>query len=222
MICKRAPQAGRRANPIRSCGGRFPVGVRTFDALDRARNRRFPAAAQHAGQDLAPASWDVFPVASRHARRSQCAVRTAAAPGAFVLGPRTRPNPCPLSAGRRGPGLAGRLLGHALRGPGDQRPLRRLRSSRARQSPAAPDRPEQPATDSRRRPTRPGSAPPGARSGTPRAKQSGSRRTDPRLARRGGLRPARAGRGYGPGGQTPVLTRPLTQDHWSGTASGGA
>jgi hypothetical protein len=72
--------------------GRFPVGVRTFYALDRARNRRFPcelwypAPAQHAGQDPAPALWDVFPVASRHARQSQCAVRdAAAAPGAWPL-----------------------------------------------------------------------------------------------------------------------------------------
>src|SRR5690349_20337876 len=45
--------------------GRFPVGVRTFQALDTARDRLFscevwyPAAAQHAGQDLAPETQDL-------------------------------------------------------------------------------------------------------------------------------------------------------------------
>src|SRR2546426_6930856 len=40
--------------------GRFPVGVRTIQALDTVRNRLFPceiwypAAAQHTGQDIAP------------------------------------------------------------------------------------------------------------------------------------------------------------------------
>ena len=70
--------------------GRFPVGVRTFEALDTARNRLFPceiwypAAARHAGQDLAPETQDVFTVPLRDESRSQLAVRNAAAePGTW-------------------------------------------------------------------------------------------------------------------------------------------
>jgi hypothetical protein len=61
--------------------GRLPVGVRTLQALDTARNRVFPcemwypAAAQHAGQDMAPGTQDVFTVASSETSRSQMAVR---------------------------------------------------------------------------------------------------------------------------------------------------
>src|SRR6516162_969837 len=46
--------------------GRYPVGVRTLQARDTARNRLFPcevwypSAAQHAGQDIAPATQDAF------------------------------------------------------------------------------------------------------------------------------------------------------------------
>ena len=72
--------------------GRFPVGVRTIQALDSARDRRFPceiwypAAARNAGRDLAPETQDVFPVPPRDTPRSQTAVRDAAAePGTWPL-----------------------------------------------------------------------------------------------------------------------------------------
>src|SRR5712692_8142577 len=72
--------------------GRFPVGVRTIQALDTLRNRLFPcevwypAAAQHAGQDLAPATQDFFTVPPSDAPRSQMAVRNASAqPGTYPL-----------------------------------------------------------------------------------------------------------------------------------------
>ena len=72
--------------------GRFPVGVRTIQALDTARDRLFPcevwypAAAQHAGQDIAPATQDFFTAPSRDTPRSQMAVRNAAAqPGTYPL-----------------------------------------------------------------------------------------------------------------------------------------
>jgi dienelactone hydrolase len=61
--------------------GRFPVGVRTLKALDPTRNRLFPceiwypAAAQHAGQDTAAGSQDVFTLPSGGTARSQMAVR---------------------------------------------------------------------------------------------------------------------------------------------------
>jgi predicted dienelactone hydrolase len=64
--------------------GRFPVGVCTIQALDTARNRLFPcevwypAALQHAGQDLAPAAQDFFTVAPGDTPRNQMAVRNAA------------------------------------------------------------------------------------------------------------------------------------------------
>lgn len=72
--------------------GRFPVGVRTIQALDTVRDRLFPceiwypAAAQHAGQDIAPGTQDFFTVPSRDTPRSQMAVRNAAAqPGTYPL-----------------------------------------------------------------------------------------------------------------------------------------
>jgi dienelactone hydrolase len=72
--------------------GRFPVGVRTIQALDPARDRLFPcevwypAAAEHAGQDLAPGTQDSFTVRPGDAPRSQTAVRNAAAqPGTYPL-----------------------------------------------------------------------------------------------------------------------------------------
>jgi dienelactone hydrolase len=72
--------------------GRFPVGVRTVKALDTVRNRLFsceiwyPAAGQHAGQDIAPGTLDFFTLPSGDTRRSQMAVRNAAAqPGTYAL-----------------------------------------------------------------------------------------------------------------------------------------
>jgi dienelactone hydrolase len=72
--------------------GRFPVGVRTIQGLDTVRDRRFPceiwypAAAQHAGQDIAPETQDIFTVPLRDAHRSQMAVRNATAqPGTYPL-----------------------------------------------------------------------------------------------------------------------------------------
>lgn len=72
--------------------GRFPVGVHTIQGLDPLRNRRFPceiwypAAAQHAGQDLAQGTQDAFAVPTAAASRSQMAVRDAAAqPGTYPL-----------------------------------------------------------------------------------------------------------------------------------------
>jgi len=78
--------------------GRFPVGVRTIQARDAARDRLFPceiwypAAAQYAGQDLAPATQDSFTIPAAppwrpvDKQRSQDAVRNAAAlPGNYPL-----------------------------------------------------------------------------------------------------------------------------------------
>src|SRR5579871_3350940 len=72
--------------------GRFPVGVRTIQALDARRHRLFPceiwypAAARHAGQDLAPPTQDVFTVPPGDTPRRQPAVRDAAAhPGFYPL-----------------------------------------------------------------------------------------------------------------------------------------
>lgn len=72
--------------------GRFPVGVRTIQAFDAARNRMFPcevwypAAARHACQDIAPETQDSFTPTLRDTRRSQMAVRDAAAhPGTYPL-----------------------------------------------------------------------------------------------------------------------------------------
>jgi dienelactone hydrolase len=64
--------------------GRFPVGVRTIEAFDTARGRLFPcelwypAAAQHAGQDITAATRDLFTVPAGGTPRSQMAVRNAA------------------------------------------------------------------------------------------------------------------------------------------------
>lgn len=72
--------------------GRFPVGVRTIQTLDTVRDRLFPceiwypAAAQHAGHDIASGTQDVFTVPSGDTQRSQAAVRNATAqPGTYPL-----------------------------------------------------------------------------------------------------------------------------------------
>ena len=72
--------------------GRFPVGVRTIEARDAARDRVFtcevwyPAAASYAGQDIAAGTQDVFALPGIPAPRRQAAVREAAAePGAYPL-----------------------------------------------------------------------------------------------------------------------------------------
>lgn len=72
--------------------GRRPVGVRTLQAHDAARGRVFPcevwypAAAQHAGQDVASATQDRFTASTGNTERSQTAVRDAAArPGTYPL-----------------------------------------------------------------------------------------------------------------------------------------
>src|SRR5215475_410316 len=72
--------------------GRFPVGVHTIQGLDTVRDRLFPceiwypAAAQHAGQDTATGTQDIFTVPLRAAQRSQMAVRNATAqPGTYPL-----------------------------------------------------------------------------------------------------------------------------------------
>lgn len=63
--------------------GRFPVGVRTIQALDAARDRLFPceiwypAAAQHTGQDLAAETQDRFTAPPTNTVRRQLAVRDA-------------------------------------------------------------------------------------------------------------------------------------------------
>jgi dienelactone hydrolase len=63
--------------------GRFPVGVRTVEAFDTARKRPFtceiwyPAAARHAGQDVAPDTQDSYAVPFGDTRRRQMAVRDA-------------------------------------------------------------------------------------------------------------------------------------------------
>lgn len=64
--------------------GRFPVGVRTLELRDAARQRHFgieiwyPAADRHAGRDLDPATQDAFGIASGELRK-QSAVRDAEA-----------------------------------------------------------------------------------------------------------------------------------------------
>ncbi|HEX8072668.1 MAG TPA: dienelactone hydrolase family protein [Pyrinomonadaceae bacterium] len=72
--------------------GPFPVGVRTLQASDAVRNRTFPcevwypAAEQHAGQDIAPPTQDTFDVPGDDAPRRQAAVRDAAPrPGVYPL-----------------------------------------------------------------------------------------------------------------------------------------
>src|SRR6516225_366283 len=65
--------------------GRFPVGVQTFEANDKARDRLFPcevwypAAAEHAGQDSDPKNQDFFIPRLRNTEQRQSAVRDAAA-----------------------------------------------------------------------------------------------------------------------------------------------
>ena len=72
--------------------GRYPVGVRTLGALDVARSRDFPceiwypAATQHAGQDLDPEKQDRFTPRLNGAEQKQMAVRDAATcPGVYPL-----------------------------------------------------------------------------------------------------------------------------------------
>lgn len=72
--------------------GHLPVGVTTVHAKDQARGRAFPceiwypAAEQHAGQDLAPDTQDVYVVAAGEAPRRQAAVRDAEPrPGRYPL-----------------------------------------------------------------------------------------------------------------------------------------
>jgi len=72
--------------------GPFPVGVRTIQARDAARDRVFPieiwypADARYAGQDLAPETQDAFTVPSRKTKRRQMAVRNAIVePGDYPL-----------------------------------------------------------------------------------------------------------------------------------------
>src|SRR5215467_14042039 len=65
--------------------GRFPVGVRTIQALDTTRGRLFPcevwypATADYRSQDLEPGTQDRFTVPLSDKPRSQMAVRDAAA-----------------------------------------------------------------------------------------------------------------------------------------------
>lgn len=72
--------------------GRFPVGVRTLQALDIARERLFPceiwypAAEKYTGQDIAPSTQDSFTASSSNTPQSQMAVRDAAPrPGTYPL-----------------------------------------------------------------------------------------------------------------------------------------
>jgi predicted dienelactone hydrolase len=65
--------------------GPFPVGVRTIQSLDKARNRSFPceiwypAGPQYQGQDFAPETQDVFTVPPGDTPRRQTAGRNTAA-----------------------------------------------------------------------------------------------------------------------------------------------
>ena len=65
--------------------GPYPVGVRTIEAPDTARDRSFPceiwypADFQHRGQDTDPATQDVFTAPSERSQRRQMAVRDALA-----------------------------------------------------------------------------------------------------------------------------------------------
>jgi hypothetical protein len=70
--------------------GRFPVGVRSYEARDNARNRLFPvevwypAAGEITGRDLDPETQDRF--SDRGQQRRQSAVRDAdASQGTFPL-----------------------------------------------------------------------------------------------------------------------------------------
>src|SRR5437867_10738434 len=63
--------------------GRFPVGVRTIQALDSVRRRLFsceiwyPATAQYTGHDMTSGTRDTFTVPPCDTLRSQTAVRNA-------------------------------------------------------------------------------------------------------------------------------------------------
>ncbi|MGB7665677.1 MAG: dienelactone hydrolase family protein, partial [Candidatus Acidiferrales bacterium] len=72
--------------------GPFPVGVRSIQIRDKARDRLFPceiwypAASHRLGQDLSPATQDTFTVPSSDTPRRQAAVRDAAPePGTYPL-----------------------------------------------------------------------------------------------------------------------------------------
>jgi dienelactone hydrolase len=72
--------------------GRFPVGVRTIQAFDGARERLFqceiwyPAAAKYTGQDMAPGTQDLFALPPGDTVRRQAAIRNAAPyPGTYPL-----------------------------------------------------------------------------------------------------------------------------------------
>ncbi|MEW6735284.1 MAG: hypothetical protein AB1489_28590 [Acidobacteriota bacterium] len=72
--------------------GQFPVGVRTIEAFDTARDRLFPceiwypATVQHTGQDTTSDTQDFFTIPSYNITRSQMAVRNAAVqPGTYPL-----------------------------------------------------------------------------------------------------------------------------------------
>lgn len=80
-----APTAERMDEYDPFARGPFPVGVRTISARDTTRERLYsceiwyPASAQHVGQDMAPATQDVFTAPSGETRRRQMAVRDAVA-----------------------------------------------------------------------------------------------------------------------------------------------
>jgi dienelactone hydrolase len=72
--------------------GPYPVGVRTFQARDKSRDRTFscelwyPATSEYAGQDFTTQTQDEFAVPARNSARRQSAVRNAAAqPGSYPL-----------------------------------------------------------------------------------------------------------------------------------------
>ncbi len=71
--------------------GRFPVGVRTIELADEARECVFPceiwypAAAEFAGRDLAPETCDVFTDGSRPPQRQRAVRDAAAEPGTRPL-----------------------------------------------------------------------------------------------------------------------------------------
>ena len=71
--------------------GPFPVGVRTIEATDAARDCVFgceiwyPASAQHAGRDRAPDTQDAFTVPPGDARRQMAVRHAEAEPGTYPL-----------------------------------------------------------------------------------------------------------------------------------------
>jgi len=72
--------------------GRFPVSVRTIEALDTARGRLFPveiwypAAAQHVGEDLAPGAQDVRLEAANISERPAMSMSSDTQPFALICG----------------------------------------------------------------------------------------------------------------------------------------